>query len=1113
MRSVTFPVLLAVIVCGTVTSVANADTLIYNNSIYQGYFSPGSNYDIFDYGTSSGGLVKKISFGYRNSYTTNWVRIKFYRNPNPDFYDFHLGYYLKTILIENVPPSSGTYSVFEYELPEADRFELPSGSFGYTVAVSSSNASLAMARGGAGQVDEMWEYYYGTWGWDWYAFWFGGYPSYPWTGLYMRVYEGPPIDEVTCDIAGYKFDDVNSNGVWDAGEPELPGWEFYLDTNGNNTFDPGVDPNVVTDPNGMYLFKNVDAPATYTIREVDRDGWTQTLPGGPNDEYVLNAEPNTLYTDYDFGNTTQALTYTISGYVRLDDGSPVEGFLIEAKSHDTYPATLVGSDITDASGYYEIEVAPFSGSLAASKPGYLVTVPLWVNITSDATFNFTVHPINVIYGHVLLDGVPLEGVRVSTSPYLPLPLTELGPVYTDSEGYYELEFTGTWTGCVNVSKEGYGFFVWLGDTTCHLALDSSVEVSFNAFEKIEFDDVYCKISDYLNYPVPILMNCPSFSIRDFENSYCNLVYAQFFDTPIELEIGSRYQYVIGSDSMSYGVIWVDWNQDNVFDEVTERYESSSSMGGYKPSPYGTTTVYGSGDNVMGYLTPPDDALLGQTRMRVRRSNVTACEEGAGEDYLVIVHAAGSGFEEMYAGGLGTAENPYQLSEPEHILAISNTPQHWGSYFKLINDIDMSEMDGSSYSPIGRIHYEFVGQIDGDNFKISNFAYTPTGHSSRNGIFGLVGQGAVIQNLTIENPHVHINSPENPNPRADQAIGALVGFLDEGATIINCRVQNGDIVGGYAVGALVGGSSGTIRDCSSIDTMVTAHGGAGGLVGRVDMGVVEYCTARSEVSAIRFVEDIPGSLSDNYTVSASGFAGYVDNDGTIDNCYCASIVVSEEDASGFVDYSNGTIQSCYCTGTVTGIDIAGFTDINSGAISNCYWDQGIGASSSDGAVSLPTEQMKAMSSYAGWDFESVWRMCDGMNYPRLQWEPKLVGDFVCPEGVELADLMVLSEEWLAEKMSADIAPDGGDGRVNLLDGARLAQAWLSIPGQDNWDPTCDLYGDAAGDIINELDLDVLTEQWLMPSTHHADIAPALNPDGRVNLLDFTLFAENWLLGID
>ncbi len=61
--------------------------------------------------------------------------------------------------------------------------------------------------------------------------------------------------------------------------------------------------------------------------------------------------------------------------------------------------------------------------------------------------------------------------------------------------------------------------------------------------------------------------------------------------------------------------------------------------------------------------------------------------------------------------------------------------------------------------------------------------------------------------------------------------------------------------------------------------------------------------------------------------------------------------------------------------------------------------------------------------------------------------------------------------------ADIAPAGGDGVVNWLDLAALAEAWLATTGSANWNP-------------------------------NADMAPTATNDGVVNFLDFAVFAEDW-----
>lgn len=53
----------------------------------------------------------------------------------------------------------------------------------------------------------------------------------------------------------------------------------------------------------------------------------------------------------------------------------------------------------------------------------------------------------------------------------------------------------------------------------------------------------------------------------------------------------------------------------------------------------------------------------------------------------------------------------------------------------------------------------------------------------------------------------------------------------------------------------------------------------------------------------------------------------------------------------------------------------------------------------------------------------------------------------------------------------------DYDVDLDDFAVLASAWQSIPGDDNWNPACDI-SDPADEIIDMLDVEVFAANWLM-----------------------------------
>ena len=93
-------------------------------------------------------------------------------------------------------------------------------------------------------------------------------------------------------IHGTKFNDLNSNGVKDEGEPGLADWKIYLDANESGEWDPG-EPYEMTAADGSYSFSGL-GPGTYVVAEEPQAGWDQTYPGpDPN----LTIERVTLAPD------------------------------------------------------------------------------------------------------------------------------------------------------------------------------------------------------------------------------------------------------------------------------------------------------------------------------------------------------------------------------------------------------------------------------------------------------------------------------------------------------------------------------------------------------------------------------------------------------------------------------------------------------------------------------------------------------------------------------------------------------------------------------------------------------------------------------------------------
>lgn len=84
-------------------------------------------------------------------------------------------------------------------------------------------------------------------------------------------------EKVTPVANGFKWNDLNGNGIRDTGEPGIEGVYIYIDLDGDERIDIG-EPTAKTDINGNYKL-NFPGPGTYTVREVIAPGFTQTLPG------------------------------------------------------------------------------------------------------------------------------------------------------------------------------------------------------------------------------------------------------------------------------------------------------------------------------------------------------------------------------------------------------------------------------------------------------------------------------------------------------------------------------------------------------------------------------------------------------------------------------------------------------------------------------------------------------------------------------------------------------------------------------------------------------------------------------------------------------------------
>ena len=459
--------------------------------------------------------------------------------------------------------------------------------------------------------------------------------------------------------------------------------------------------------------------------------------------------------------------------------------------------------------------------------------------------------------------------------------------------------------------------------------------------------------------------------------------------------------------------------------------------------------------------------------------------------LLAISFFGLPVQAKYGGGTGEPNDPYLIYDANQMNAIGADSNDWDKHFKLMADIDLSSYTGTGFNTIGyhissTDNKAFTGVFDGNGHTISNFSYTAT-DGSYTGLFEYVSDpNAEIKNLGLIDPNIY----------ARRWVGSLVGYLERG-TLTGCSVDGGSISGG-STGGLVGENSGTISDCN---VSANVYGGmiVGGLAG-ANSGTITNCHSNGTVSGISqiggaFVGANSGTIINCHssaTVSGllvlGGLVGT--NSGTITNCYtdggvsgqsilgglvglnraglitdsyAAADVLGDKKIGGLAGANDeqGTITNCYSVGHVSGdsrtgglvgsnaATIAGsFWDTDTGGLNNMCGSQGTEGSGCNDTNGKTTSEMQTQSTFtdAGWDFSTpIWKMnCEGMSYPKLSWWQPVLGDFGCPDGVDMRDFATLAAQWRQPpgEPSADIAPDGGDGKVDWFDLAVLAENWLA-----------------------------------------------------------------------
>ena len=249
-------------------------------------------------------------------------------------------------------------------------------------------------------------------------------------------------------------------------------------------------------------------------------------------------------------------------------------------------------------------------------------------------------------------------------------------------------------------------------------------------------------------------------------------------------------------------------------------------------------------------------------------------------------------------------------------------------YVLVNDLD-SGTDGyagigddfEKFSASGFAEDPFSGTFDGGGFAIKDFVLGDYGGERGNGLFGGVGDGGLVENLSIS------------------GVVDLIGF-------------SGDPVYAGGLAGTVGASgTGTIQNCVAHVDVTSDDEFVGGLVGQNFETVTDsYATGSVE--------------GDN---QVAGLVGR--NDDTIQTSYAVGLVTGNEDVGGLCTdpFDNGTVTDSYWDTEATGQDTSGRDD------------------GTEGGTGLTTAEMQgseAETNMDGFDFANVWSLVEEEETPEI-----------------------------------------------------------------------------------------------------------------------------------
>lgn len=366
---------------------------------------------------------------------------------------------------------------------------------------------------------------------------------------------------------------------------------------------------------------------------------------------------------------------------------------------------------------------------------------------------------------------------------------------------------------------------------------------------------------------------------------------------------------------------------------------------------GVKASYESADDISVYACGPD----------MQASASTAAENAAAESLLFEAHQGADGTEYktdnknmavLYFESVRPINNEKEFIEL--LSAVANGDSLCGRSYKLTADLDLSGIDLSLVWPDDKCENAFCGNFDGNEHTISNVSISSSG--DRVGLFRTLGEGAIIQNLYLDNVHITANGHSS-------GCAALVGHAGgNGISIRYVDILSGEVSGSSNVAGIVGESEQgkiiTIVNCKNCVAVSAANAYAGGIIassgditikncdntapvsgnGGIVGGICGYAGGEDIECVIRVTDCGNSGAVLNTDGQAAGIIGEVGCDSTENNITAnanTADVSSTDNAGGVIAYmaGGGTI----CDNTNSGSIVGKNADKNTGGICGTVQD--------------------------------------------------------------------------------------------------------------------------------------------------------------------------------